>query len=97
MPLADAVAEPGDLNGQTQGRYVISTDGNEVTDSVTGLIWRGCTEGMKIAANGYSGTATAYSSDQAQAGLKTKPSPVVNLGVSPSLKELAKHCRFQPL
>ncbi|MBK8571005.1 MAG: hypothetical protein IPN81_14355 [Nitrosomonadales bacterium] len=41
--------------------------------SVAGLIWRRCAEGMKITANGYSGTATAYSSDQAQAGLKTKP------------------------
>ena len=89
MPLADAVAELGDLNGQTQARYVISTNGNEVTDSVTGLIWRRCAEGMKITANGYSGTATAYSSDQAQSWAKNEALTSGKPWRLPSLKELS--------
>ena len=48
LPLADGVASLDNPNTPTQSRYVISTDGNEVTDNTTGLIWRRCAEGMKI-------------------------------------------------
>jgi hypothetical protein len=33
------------ISSNTASRYVISGDGKEVTDSVTGLIWRRCVEG----------------------------------------------------
>ena len=61
-----------ELCAQTQTRYTISIDGNEVTDSTTGLIWRRCAEGMKMTADGCSGAATAFSSDQAQGWTKNE-------------------------
>ena len=33
--------------GQAQGRFAISSDGQEVTDSTTHLTWRRCAEGMR--------------------------------------------------
>ena len=30
-----------------QGRYTLSADGNEVTDTTTRLVWRRCAEGMR--------------------------------------------------
>jgi hypothetical protein len=89
LPLADVVAELGDPDAQTQARYVISTDGNEVTDSTTGLIWRRCAEGMKISTNGCSGSATAYSSDQAQSWAKNEALTSGKPWRLPSLKELS--------
>ena len=88
-PLADVVAGLGDPNAQIQARYVISLDGNEVTDSVTGLIWRRCAEGMKITTNGCSGTATAYSSDQAQSWAKNEALTSGKPWRLPTLKELS--------
>ncbi len=32
---------------QAQGRFVVSADGQQVTDSTGGLVWRRCVEGMK--------------------------------------------------
>lgn len=89
LPLVDAVAVLGDPDAQTQPRYVISTDGNEVTDSTTGLIWRRCAEGMKIITNGCSGSATAYSSDQAQSWAKNEVLTSGKPWRLPTLKELS--------
>ena len=86
---ADIVPELDDPEAQAQARYVISTDGNEVTDSVTSLIWRRCAEGMKITDNGCSGSATAYSSDQAQSWAKNEASTSGKPWRLPSLKELS--------
>jgi len=88
-PLADRLAELGDPDAQTQARYVISADGNEVTDSTTGLIWRRCAEGMKIIANDCSGVASPYSSDQAQSWAKNEVLTSGKPWRLPSLKELS--------
>jgi hypothetical protein len=32
---------------QAQGRFAVSADGQQVTDSTSGLVWRRCAEGMK--------------------------------------------------
>jgi hypothetical protein len=32
---------------QAQGRFTVSADGQQVTDSTSGLVWRRCAEGMK--------------------------------------------------
>ncbi len=45
---------------QAQGRYNYSSDGSEVTDSQTGLIWRRCTEGMAWSGGTCTGIATNY-------------------------------------
>lgn len=34
-------------NATAQGRYVVSADGNEVTDNESQLMWRRCAEGMR--------------------------------------------------
>ncbi len=46
-------------------RYVISTNGQEVTDAKTGLIWRRCAEGMIYSAGICIGTPIKYSHDDA--------------------------------
>lgn len=89
LPLADVIAKHSDPDAQSQARYVISADGNEVTDSTTGLIWRRCPEGMKITTNGCSGVATAYSSDQAQSWAKNEAFTSGKPWRLPTLKELS--------
>ncbi|MEQ1529691.1 MAG: DUF1566 domain-containing protein [Methylococcales bacterium] len=41
-------------------RYSLSADGTEVTDLITGLIWRRCSEGMSWTGTLCNGTATAF-------------------------------------
>lgn len=82
----DVSTESGDV--QTQARFVISEDGSEVTDNTTGLIWRRNVEGMKITANGYSGSPTAFSSDQALGWTKNEASNSGKPWRLPRLQEL---------
>jgi len=35
------------FSAQAQGRFAVSADGQQVTDSTSGLVWRRCAEGMK--------------------------------------------------
>lgn len=86
----DASTESGDENTQpqTQARFVISEDGNEVTDNTTGLIWRRNVEGMKITANGCSGSATAFNSDQASGWANNEASNSGKPWRLPRLQEL---------
>lgn len=58
---------------QAQARYSYSSDGSEVTDSKTGLIWRRCSEGQSWSAGTCSGTAATYTHEQALAQAKTQP------------------------
>ena len=37
---------------QAQGRYTISSDGQEVTDTTTKLAWRRCAEGLALGRQG---------------------------------------------
>jgi hypothetical protein len=80
MPVA-ASAQP----------YVVSTVAPEVTDQKTGLIWRRCVEGMSWAAetSTCTGTAAAYTYDQALAQAITAS---IATGITwrlPNIKELA--------
>jgi Protein of unknown function (DUF1566) len=47
--------------------FTVSTDGQEVTDSKTGLTWRRCAEGMNANVSGCTGTAVTYSHEAALA------------------------------
>ena len=44
----------------TAQRYVVSTDGSEVTDQKTGLVWRRCVEGMALSSGTCTGTARTF-------------------------------------
>lgn len=57
---------------QAQGRYGYSTDGSEVTDSQTGLVWRRCSEGMAWSGGFCTGVATTYSHEAALIHAKTQ-------------------------
>lgn len=70
--------------------YVISTDGTEVTDQKTGLIWRRCSEGMlwDIATSNCIGTAITFTHEAALMRARDQ----ANTGLAwrlPSIKELA--------
>ena len=59
---------------QAADRFTYSTDGSEVTDSRTGLIWRRCAEGMTWSGGTCTGTAAQYTHQEAlqQAKAQTK-------------------------
>jgi predicted secreted protein len=59
-------------------RYVVSANGQEVTDQNTGLIWRRCPEGMTARASKCSGAASTYDYDEAlkRAQAQTKSTTV---------------------
>ncbi len=46
--------------GSNGSRYVVSTDGREVTDTTTGLIWRRCAEGMTASGGSCVGKALTF-------------------------------------
>ena len=46
--------------GHAQGRFAISADGQEVTDSTTRLTWRRCAEGMRWDGKACSGKLVKY-------------------------------------
>ncbi|OFZ68870.1 MAG: hypothetical protein A2V79_06365 [Betaproteobacteria bacterium RBG_16_56_24] len=78
MPLA-ASAQP----------YVISTDGNEVTDQKTGLVWRRCSEGMSWNGSTCAGTASTYTHE---AALQRAADQADSTGIAwrlPNIKELS--------
>lgn len=46
---------------QTQGRFTVSADGQEVTDTATRLVWKRCAEGQRLEGAACTGKATRYS------------------------------------
>lgn len=50
---------------QAQARFSYSTNGAEVTDSKTGLIWQRCSAGQNWSGITCTGTATTYTHEQA--------------------------------
>ena len=50
---------------QAADRFTYSTDGSEVTDSRTGLIWRRCAEGMTWSGGTCTGTEALYMHEEA--------------------------------
>lgn len=78
MPIA-ASAQP----------YVISTDGSEVTDQKTGLIWRRCAEGMVFSGGTCTGSASVFTHP---AALQHAVAQAGNTGIAwrlPNIKELS--------
>ena len=74
-------------------RYVISTDGTEVTDQKTGLIWRRCSEGMVFSGDPGTGNCTVTASTFThEAALARAQTEAANTGIAwrlPNIKELA--------
>lgn len=69
--------------------YVISTDGSEVTDQKTGLIWRRCSEGMSWDGTTCMGTASTFTHE---AALNRASTQADSTGVAwrlPNIKELS--------
>lgn len=69
--------------------YVISTDGSEVTDQKTGLIWRRCAEGMIFSGGTCTGSASVFTHP---AALQHAIAQAGNTGIDwrlPNVKELS--------
>jgi hypothetical protein len=69
--------------------YVVSTDGSEVTDQHTGLIWKRCSEGMNWDGTTCAGTAGTFTHE---AALTQATSQATSTGVTwrlPNVKELS--------
>jgi uncharacterized protein YjdB len=69
--------------------YTISTDGQEVTDNVTGLIWRRCPEGMSWSNNTCTGTAQYYTHEQALTQAQSQATASNKAWRLPNVKELS--------
>jgi hypothetical protein len=69
--------------------FVVSADGQEVTDSATGLIWRRCAEGMAFSLGACTGTASTFTHELALTRARTE---AIATGVAwrlPNVKELS--------
>lgn len=58
--------------GHAQNRFSFSSDGAEVTDGQTGLVWRRCSEGQTWSGAACTGDANALTLQQAYALAKTQ-------------------------
>lgn len=72
------------LHVNAQGRFTISEDGSEVTDSQTSLIWRRCSEGMLWNGKTCTGIAGSFTFDESITHAKSQTGWRV-----PDVKELA--------
>ena len=73
----------------TQPRYIVSTDGQEVTDTQTNLIWRRCAEGMVFSGSTCTGTASGFNHE---AALQNATNQAISTGIAwrlPNIKELS--------
>ncbi len=75
------------LQAAAQERYTPSSDGDEITDSKTGLIWRRCAEGMTWKKTTCTGKATFANQGQAVGLAKAQATPAKEWRL-PTLKEL---------
>ena len=69
--------------------FTVSADGQEVTDTKTGLIWRRCAEGMVASGGTCTGTASTFTHEAALTRASTQ---VTGTGVAwrlPNVKELS--------
>ena len=69
--------------------FTVSADGQEVTDTKTGLIWRRCAEGMTASGGTCTGTASGFTHEAALTRASTQ---VTATGVAwrlPNVKELS--------
>lgn len=57
---------------QAQSRYTVASNGTEVTDTKTGLIWQRCSAGQSWDGSSCAGSAVTYTHEQALAYAKTQ-------------------------
>lgn len=69
--------------------FLISADGNEVTDQKTGLIWRRCSEGMNWNGTTCAGAAATFTHEAALLRAATQASSTGIAWRLPNVKELA--------
>ena len=69
--------------------FVVSADGQEVTDSATGLIWRRCAEGMVFSLGACTGTASTFTHELALARARTEAAASGVAWRLPNVKELS--------
>lgn len=75
-------------------RHVVASDGQEVADPVTGLIWKRCVEGMKWDGRACVGEAAFYMWDQALHRAEAEAEETGKRWRLPSVKELASLVDF---
>jgi Protein of unknown function (DUF1566) len=68
--------------------FVASADGQEVTDTATGLVWRQCPEGMVAAVGTCSGTSTNYTHEAALVRASAVAASTGKAWRLPNVKEL---------
>lgn len=61
LAAAFLAAIAGVVPAQTQSRFTVSADGQEVIDSTSRLVWRRCAEGARFDGRACAGKATRYS------------------------------------
>ena len=58
---------------QAQGRYKVSADGNEVTDTTTQLVWKRCAEGLRWDGKACTGKLMKFKYAEAKQHLASTP------------------------
>jgi hypothetical protein len=76
------------ISAAAQERYAPSVDGQEITDSKTGLIWRRCAEGMAMKGKTCAGQAVFANQADAAARAKSAAVPGQDWRL-PTMKELS--------
>ncbi len=79
----------GQNNPSDSNQFQISVDGQEVKDTLTGLIWRRCVEGMNWNGNTCTGDFTGYMFEEALQQASTQASVTGKNWRLPNTKELA--------
>ena len=69
--------------------FTVSADGQEVTDTKTGLIWRRCAEGMTASGGICTGTPSTFTHDAALARASTQATATSVAWRLPNVKELS--------
>ena len=69
--------------------FTVSADGQEVTDTKTGLVWRRCAEGMTASSGTCTGTASAFTHESALTRASTQATATGVAWRLPNVKELS--------
>ncbi len=75
-------------SAQAVGPYTYSTDGAEVTDTKTGLVWRRCAEGMSWSGSTCTGSAASYTHSDALLRAASEATASGKAWRLPNVKEL---------
>jgi Protein of unknown function (DUF1566) len=75
--------------GALSAPFTVSADGQEVTDTKTGLIWRRCAEGMIASAGTCTGTASTFTHEAALTRASTQATATGVAWRLPNVKELS--------